>query len=281
MKNSFQIGASPFDRQLMTDALDEFASIYDERPIKDNEGGMQAPHLFATWFMAKTLAPEFVIESGVWKGQGTWILEQACPDASIHSLDLNLLKREYVSGKVTYHEKDLAEIDWTVVDPSKTLVFLDDHQNACSRLQLCKWYGFRDLIFEDNYQPGEGDFYSLKMILAGSGWGRAGVPGSGQQYRSLSAKIGRKVRSLLRQLGATNSAAIPQFSRSSVPPNDFDAKFMRNNVEVYAEFPPVFAKEGFSAPEPLLDGSSRSRHRIFADQADSYTGICYVRLKGD
>ena len=275
-----QLGDSPFDRALMIDALEQFGSIYDERPVKDNNGGMGAPHLFATWLMAKTLAPQTIIESGIWKGQGTWILEQACPQATIHSLDLNLSKREYFSKTVNYHENDLAEVDWSGLEPATTLVFLDDHQNAYSRLQLCKWYGFRDLIFEDNYLPGKGDFYSLKMIVAGSGFGKVSGKSSGQEYRSLSAKIGRKIRAMARQFGLSSDPAIPQFSRCNVAPNSCDLKFMRQNLEVYAEFPPVFEKKNFPSPAPLLEVGKKSRYPQMSEDTESYNGICYVRLQG-
>jgi len=42
--------------------------------------------MFASWFMARQLDPEVIIESGVWRGQGTWLLEQACPRAQIISM---------------------------------------------------------------------------------------------------------------------------------------------------------------------------------------------------
>jgi predicted O-methyltransferase YrrM len=116
MKLLNEICENPFDRSLMVEALEEFDALYAERPVKENRGGMRSPHLFATWFMAKTLAPETIIESGVWKGQSTWMLEQACPQASIYSLDLNLSKREYLSPTATYYEKDFTEVDWSIAD---------------------------------------------------------------------------------------------------------------------------------------------------------------------
>ena len=45
--------------------LDEFYSLYNERPVKDNTGGMKASHMFAFWFLLKKINPEAVIESGV------------------------------------------------------------------------------------------------------------------------------------------------------------------------------------------------------------------------
>ena len=61
-------------------SLDEFLEIYSERPIKNNHGGVLAPHAFGLWFMARELAPDIIIESGVWRGMTTWLLEKACPE---------------------------------------------------------------------------------------------------------------------------------------------------------------------------------------------------------
>ena len=48
--------------------------------------------------------------------------------------------------------------------------FFDDHQNAYKRLQQCKWFGFRHVVFEDNYPSGQGDSYSLKQAFANAGF---------------------------------------------------------------------------------------------------------------
>ena len=61
--------------------LDEFIELYKERPIKDNSGGMKFPHMFALFFFLKTLRPDFVVESGIFKGQSTWLIEKTLPNA--------------------------------------------------------------------------------------------------------------------------------------------------------------------------------------------------------
>ena len=52
-----KIGNPTWSRDEILNNIDEFLTIYDERPIKDNQGGMQAPHMFAIWFMAKKNIP--------------------------------------------------------------------------------------------------------------------------------------------------------------------------------------------------------------------------------
>ena len=109
MSNLKEIGSPPWTREEILACLDEFSALYSRRPIKDNQGGMKAPHMFAVWFMVRKLAPDLVVESGIWKGQSTWLLEQACPDARLVSIDLNLGHREYVSKTAVYLDKDFSE----------------------------------------------------------------------------------------------------------------------------------------------------------------------------
>ncbi|MFC6713181.1 hypothetical protein [Branchiibius cervicis] len=150
-----EIGQNPWTREQMTADVQEFAELYSKRPLQQNTGGMGAPHMFATWFIARRLAPEFIVESGIWRGQSTWLLEQACPDAEIHSIDLYLDKRIYISPRVHYHDSDFTEIDWTDIAGPRALVFFDDHQDAYNRLMQSYWFGFEHVIFEDNYPLGK------------------------------------------------------------------------------------------------------------------------------
>jgi len=138
MSDVQKIGNPPWSRSEILDSIDEFSEIYSNRPIIDNEGGMKAPHMFALWFMAKNLSPDLIIESGIWKGQSTWLLETACPEAKIVSIDINLKFRTYISKSknVTYSNKDFSEHDWSNIS-DRSLVFFDDHQNAYKRLQQC------------------------------------------------------------------------------------------------------------------------------------------------
>lgn len=48
--------------------LDDFLNIYVNRPIKDNKGGMNSVHCFATYFLLKNKNLPNIIESGIWKG---------------------------------------------------------------------------------------------------------------------------------------------------------------------------------------------------------------------
>lgn len=264
----------------MFGALEEFAALYERRPIKDNQGGMRAPHMFGLWFMARALAPDLIVESGVWRGQSTWLLEQACPGAKLVSLDLNLSRRQYISEKAVYSDRDFSEQDWADVT-DRSLVFFDDHQNAYTRLQQSQWFGFKHVIFEDNYPPGIGDCYSLKQAFAHAGFDPPESRGAGP-LRLLAGALSRA--------GALLAPGTPQYAAARVAPNDADARMLREHLEVYCEFPPVVRADNtrwgdewddarYPTPETLLGEASEPWRQVFLDEAQFYTWMCYARLK--
>ncbi|KAL6006168.1 hypothetical protein ACLOJK_040214 [Asimina triloba] len=161
--------------------LEEFIPIYETRPIKNNMHGMGFDHSFGLWFITHWLKPDLMIESGAFKGHSTWVLRQAIPDKPIISLSPRhpekYLKKgpAYVDGNCTYYAGkdfiDFGSMDWRTVmkkhgisDLSRVLVFFDDHQNELKRLKQALKAGFRHLVFEDNYDTGTGDHYSLRQI---------------------------------------------------------------------------------------------------------------------
>jgi len=274
------IGAPPWSRDAIIGSLEAFEGVIRGRPFAGNEGGMGMPHLFATWFILRALAPATVIESGVWKGLGTWLIEQACPQARIISIDPYLGKRRYVSPKVTYYDIDFTEIDWSSIDRTNAVVFFDDHQNAINRLTQARWLGFRHVIFEDNDVGGSGDFYTLRHAFEHAGFGTRTAARKASQYTSFAAKAMRKLIAVASGFGLSASSAIPQYVRDQVAANRFDAYFLRRNLELYYEFPPVFAPEGKRAclREPLLGEGEQAAHPDFYRDRNRYNQLCYVAL---
>ena len=74
-----------------------FLNIYKNRPIKNNQGGCRINHAFALYYILKILKPELVIESGIFKGQTTWLIEKTVPKAKLICIDINLSQRKYIS----------------------------------------------------------------------------------------------------------------------------------------------------------------------------------------
>ncbi|KAL1538331.1 hypothetical protein AAHA92_27090 [Salvia divinorum] len=165
----------------LLNGLEEFIPIYETRPIKNNMYGMGFDHSFGLWFVTRWLKPDLMIESGAFKGHSTWVLRQAMPDIPIVSISPRhpekYLKKgpAYVDGNCTYFAGkdfvDFGSMDWGklmrtygIKDRTQVLVFFDDHQNELKRLKQALKAGFKHLIFEDNYDTGTGDHYSLRQI---------------------------------------------------------------------------------------------------------------------
>ncbi len=232
------IGTPPWTREQMLADLDAFAALYARRPVRDNQGGMRAPHMFAAWFMARRLRPALIVESGVWKGQGTWLLEQACPDAELVCIDIDLSRRQYVSPRARYSTQDFSLHAWEG-DMGRALAFFDDHQDAPARLEQSLRAGIRDLIFEDNYPPGQGDCVSLKQTFA---------------RRGALASVLQKHIEIYQEFPPVIQTATTRWNTPWTP-------------------------DTHPTPPPLLDRPREAAHAVFQDEAQAYTWICYVRLK--
>ena len=244
-----------FDREDMISFLPEFLSLYERRIIKNQDCGMRSPHLFPSWYILKKLSPKYIIESGVWKGLGTWFFEMACPESQIFSIDPDPSPREYTSSNSIYSSEDFTNQLWSHLDPENTVLFFDDHQNSMERIKFCQEKGFKKIIFEDNYPWSQGDCYSPKKILSQKEW-------------------------VLDKGG----------SKNWFPPSPEDYSFLKENLSVYQEMPPIFKssttrwgdpwdEDKYPTPDPLLDDSRSNLYPEFYSESKSYTWICYMEIK--
>jgi len=236
--------------------LEEFKYLYNERIIRDNTGGMKSHHMFPAWFVVKKLKPKVLIESGVWKGLGTWFFEKASPETRIISIDPEPKFRVYKSEKVHYQTEDFLETDWGFLNPKETLVFFDDHQNCIPRIKRCRELGFKKVIIEDNYPPQQGDCYSPKKILSNENF-VIDVNGYKTWYQK----------------------------------SDIDYEFLKDNIDIYQEMPPIFKSDvtrwgdpwddKYPTPDPLLEMTPENmeKYKEFFDERFDYTWICYMELK--
>mmetsp|Transcript_89644 Transcript_89644/g.254133 ORF Transcript_89644/g.254133 Transcript_89644/m.254133 type:complete len:319 (-) Transcript_89644:80-1036(-) len=166
----FAIGSPPFNRSTLKKLLPEFVIIYDARPVDKNHGGINFYHAFNLYAMIRILKPKHVIESGAFKGVGTWFLRQACDKCQITviSPENPTTYRDHSANSVYFTGKDFQDfsaIHWDKqqISPAHTLVFFDDHQAAFRRVREAKRHGFVHLTFDDNYGCG-GDNYALKKV---------------------------------------------------------------------------------------------------------------------
>lgn len=167
MGELIEFGSIPWSRQDMIDKLYEFSILWDKRIIQDNRGGMLSVPMFHFWFILQYLQPKIVIESGIFRGLGTWFAEQACPNAQIFCIEPRQGRIRYRSSKAMYFEQDFSKIPWHkyIDNFSDVLFFVDDHQNDFSRVALCKEWGIKTVLFEDNYDINLGDNFSLKKAF--------------------------------------------------------------------------------------------------------------------
>lgn len=109
----FGVGEINWTDEALRDSVDEFLHLWERRPLRPNPQGMEINHSWATWFILRTLRPNLVVESGVWRGHSTWLIEQSLPEAQIMSFDVNLSRRTFISERSSYFEHDLVFHDWT------------------------------------------------------------------------------------------------------------------------------------------------------------------------
>jgi hypothetical protein len=239
----------------------EFKELYENRPIQDNTGGMKSAHLFAFYCALKELQPNLVVESGVWKGQGTWFIRKALPDADIMSFDVDFSPLEYKDGEVQYLKRDINTVNWKEFfedypdkTPDKTLLFLDDHQDFSDRLYFLDDAPFKHVVVEDNYPPNQGDIVSPKKIK--------------EAKKYIIDKFG---------------------TRTEYELDDVVKKKFNEKVESYMEFPPLYILENtrwgdkwdrdvYKTPDPIFTSDEIVDESYYTDCYD-YTWMCYMKLK--
>ena len=277
-------------REFFLNHLDAFRPIYEERPIRDNAGGMLSPHMFYAWLTAKTLGPKLIIDSGTFKGQSAWLFKQACPNARIISFDVDTSQREITCEGVEYVDCDFSQYDWRNI-PDSSLAFFDDHQNSYNRMQQCNWFGIKSLIFEDNYPSQQGDCYSPKKILSCSGFRDDETDSNTKGKRTFTKKLFQKIATKLEP--GPRESQMAQFTSMKVRRNEWDKEILINNLESFIEFPPVYQcdftrwgdawDESYPTPEPLKGFVSSEEvigsADIYVKECQSYTWICFCNLK--
>jgi len=154
--------------------IERFWQTYSRRTFTHNRRGSGFHNAFWIYLFSRMINPTLVVESGVWQGQTSWLLEQACPDATIHGFDIDLRNLEYKTGKVVFHEQDWNQYTFKNVNGDKSLVFFDCHINHATRIIEAHRKGFRHLLFDDN--PPAHKLYA---------YGLPGFPTSNIIYNSL------------------------------------------------------------------------------------------------
>ena len=143
----------------------EFLKIYKDRPIQNNESGIRIEHAFALFSILKKINPLYVIESGVFKGMSTWIIEKALPKCKIYCIEPNFNKIKYYSKNAEYYKKDITLLRWDKLKKNKTLIFFDDHVCLSKRIKFLRKNNFKHITFDDNLPSSAINYITPRSIM--------------------------------------------------------------------------------------------------------------------
>ena len=254
------------NKNILDKELKKFLKLYKQRPIKNNKGGMKINHMFAFFFILRQLKPKFVVESGVFKGQGTWLIEKALPSAKIFAIDINLNQRTYVSRKAKYLKNDFKYFD-EKFNEKKTLAFFDDHTCHYERILQCKFLNIKHIIFEDNYRVNTGDFNSLKNIFKKKNY--LHNPGRMSLAKTLVMILFEIIKKFSSHRYFIDTDKIIFRLRDKKNLND---NVLKKNINFFFEFPKILS---ILKNEKLKETIKSD----YPDEIESYNNITYINLK--
>jgi len=143
------------DRETILTTIEEFFPIYEKRPF-DNTGGITFWSSLALFYFMKRLQPSAIIESGVWRGYSTWVIDQLHPHCRRIACDpVFMMPLKFDAVYWPEHVQKLCS-DYSCLmeafeDPARVVSFFDDHQNKVPRLIQSIRSGFIHTIWDDNY----------------------------------------------------------------------------------------------------------------------------------
>tara|TARA_B100001175_G_C19378362_1_gene575295 strand:- start:105 stop:977 length:873 start_codon:yes stop_codon:yes gene_type:complete len=288
-----------FNKSYLKKNFNYFLKIYKKRPIENNQSGMKIDHCFALFCLLKKIKPKYIIESGVWKGQTTWLIKNVLKNSEVFSIDLDLTNREVIYDDVKYLDKDITRYDWKQIDKNKTLIIFDDHVCFSKRLNFLKKNKFKHIIFDDNLPNHHISYYTPKMIYE-------------KQYLIKKefikySNISRLVKFIIKYFKKEFSHNIklnfnPMFVKITYPKKinkNLKKKFVlfRKTIKIYYEFPPLkkfnykkrFKKilnnfnEGISnnynVQKPIFKKNEIKLSKGLTEELNAqYSNMCYINL---
>ena len=158
------------EKSSLPEQIKQFLEIYKETPIKgEKQKVVISPvNLFAMWILLKNLKPDFIVQSGVSRGQTTWMIEQTLAQSELICLSSNE-NLFYKSSQATYIDEDFLLCSVSNNYEEKGLLILDDHKSVFERIIIARAKGFRHVITNDNYPLGQGDYQSFSRSMVKGG----------------------------------------------------------------------------------------------------------------
>ncbi len=159
------LGGLLFQEEEQEDRLQHFVeTTWQRRPFAQNPGGMSLEACFFLHEILALIAPQTVIESGVWHGMTTYIIDSITKVKNIHCFDPVVTNMDFIyyqSPKARYYSLDWASSIFSQIPADNCLAIFDDHQDHMERLCLSFLRGIRYVVLENNYAFGGGEHKSL------------------------------------------------------------------------------------------------------------------------
>lgn len=134
----------------VSEIVQDFYDLIATSPVQAKKGGNGFNGCLQIYAVARLLQPKVIIESGVFRGQTTWVLRQACPEATFFCFDVDFSNLKYRDRNAIYAQADWSEFDLSAIPADSTLCFFDDHIDQGRRVLEAKARGFSQLLFDDN-----------------------------------------------------------------------------------------------------------------------------------
>ena len=121
-------------------------------PIKNNSGGIGYNNSLFLYIFLKNVKIDLIIESGIWQGYTSYVIDQAKKEIKNIKFDINFSKLIYKSKKAKYNEFDINEYDFKNDTKylKKSAAFFDDHVSQLQRFSLSDNLNIPIMIFDDD-----------------------------------------------------------------------------------------------------------------------------------
>lgn len=138
------------DAETIATIVRDFYDLIPTSPVPAKKGGNGFNGCLQIYAVARLLQPKVIIESGVFRGQTTWVLRKACPKATIFCFDVDFSNLQYKDRDAIYSQADWSSFDLSAIPASETLCFFDDHIDQGRRVLEARARGLTRLLFDDN-----------------------------------------------------------------------------------------------------------------------------------
>ena len=291
-----------FTKKFLLNNLKNFLNLYNQKPIINNYSGMRIEHCYALYSILKKIKPLNIIESGIWRGQTTWLIKKISKKANIFSIDTDLSQRQIILKNVNYLNKDITKYDWSKLDKDRTIIIFDDHVCFSKRIEFLLTNKFKHIIFDDNLPNNFISYYTPKMIVENQILVKKEFINY-YNFKRLSLFFinylkNKKYRKKIKVFFFKSYLIIKHKQYFNKKLNFIMNKF-RNKLKLYYEFPPIvkfditkrFKKLNnkykinlknieYKTQNPITDKKFFSnKKKYLSEMSIQYGNICYIRLK--